>query len=352
MVDAATDRRTDLDPPDPCTFDPAEWRVLAGFWHPVAYAHDVGPAPVGVTLLDEDLVVYRTSQGVVAAKNICLHRGSQLTLGSIDGDELVCRYHGWRYGPEGRCTRIPSQPPERKIAPSVRLLTVGCVERYGVIWVCLSPTPTRPMYEWPECEDPSYRWLSLEPQEWNTSAARQIENFLDVSHFGFVHTGTFGNPDVTLVADVDVQVTEYGLHYEYPYLASNPEISRLGDSPTIQRWMVYDAFLPFTARLRIQYPEKGEGAENVIYNAAQPVSEKRMRVFMFFARSFDHDVPAEEVVDFDRRVVAEDRPVVESQRPERLPLDLTAELHVQADKATIAYRRGLAGLGLGATYSR
>jgi hypothetical protein len=90
----------------------------------------------------------------------------------------------------------------------------------------------------------------------------------------------------------------------------------------------------------------------VIYNAAQPVSEKRMRVFMFFARNFEHEVPAEEVVAFDRRVVSEDRPVVESQRPEKLPLDLAAELHVQADKPTIAYRRALAGLGLGPKFSR
>ena len=109
-----TGRPTKLEPPDPCTIDPAEWEVLTGFSHPFAYSHEVGPAPVGVRLLDEDLVVYRTSQDVVARQgNVCLHRGSQLTLGSIDGDELVCRYHAWRYGPEGRCTRIPFGQAER-----------------------------------------------------------------------------------------------------------------------------------------------------------------------------------------------------------------------------------------------
>jgi len=109
-----TGRPTKLEPPDPCTIDPAEWEVLTDFSHPVAYSHDVGPAPVGVRLPDEDLVVYRTSQDVVARQgNVCLHRGSQLTLGSIDGDELVCRYHTWRYGPEGRCTRIPFGQAER-----------------------------------------------------------------------------------------------------------------------------------------------------------------------------------------------------------------------------------------------
>jgi hypothetical protein len=31
MADVVTGRRTKLEPPDPCTFDPAEWEVLTGF---------------------------------------------------------------------------------------------------------------------------------------------------------------------------------------------------------------------------------------------------------------------------------------------------------------------------------
>jgi vanillate O-demethylase monooxygenase subunit len=340
------------DLPDPCTFDPAEWEILSAFWHPVAYSHDVGTSPVAATLLDEELVIYRTGDGVVVAKNICLHRGSRLTLGRLEGDELVCAYHGWRYGPDGRCTRIPAQPPERKIAPTVRLLTFPAVERYGVVWTCLSRDPRRELPEWPEAEDPAYRWLSLAPQDWHTSAARQVENFLDVSHFGFVHVGTFGNPDVPEVDPVEVETTPTGLRYTFPYLARNPAGSTLGTATTVRRVMEYEAWLPFCARLAIKYPEKGEGAEHVIFNCASPVSAKQMRIFMFFARNFEHETPGEEVVAFDAKIVSEDRPVVESQRPEQLPLDLAAELHVQADRMTIAYRRALASLGLGPTYSR
>src|SRR6266545_3325348 len=49
--------------PDPCTFSPREWETLSGLWHPVAWSTDVADEPVGVTLLDEDLVIYRTSGG-------------------------------------------------------------------------------------------------------------------------------------------------------------------------------------------------------------------------------------------------------------------------------------------------
>jgi phenylpropionate dioxygenase-like ring-hydroxylating dioxygenase large terminal subunit len=337
--------------PSPSTFTDPEWRILSGFWYPVAWSEDVQDIPIAATLLDEELVIFRTSGGVVVAKDICLHRGSRLTLGWLDGDELVCRYHGWRYGEGGRCTRIPSQPPDRKISPRARLFAHPAVERYGVVWTCLGE-PTRGVPEWPEPEDPSYRWMHLPAQDWATSAARQIENFLDISHFSFVHRETFGNPDQTEMHDFDVETTPTGFGYRYPYLAANPGFSGLGGSSTLQRWMTYEVALPFSAKLAIKYPEKGERCEHVIFNCASPMSSKQVRIFMFLARNFDHDVPAQQIVDWDQRIVSEDRPVVESQRPEQLPLDLTEELHVQSDKMTIAYRRELAKLGLGPRYSR
>jgi phenylpropionate dioxygenase-like ring-hydroxylating dioxygenase large terminal subunit len=338
--------------PDPCTFSPKEWEALSGFWYPVAWSSEVGAEPHGATLLDEDLVIYRTSAGVVVARDLCLHRGSRLTLGWIQGDELVCGYHGWRYSTEGRCTRIPSQPADRKISPRVRLFTYPSVERYGIVWTCLSDEPKNELPHWPEAEDSSYRWLNLPHQDWATSAARQVENFLDISHFSFVHRETFGNPDRAEMEDFDVEITPSGLHYDYNYVASNPDFSGLGGAPTILRLMTYDVTLPFSVRLVIHYPEKGDGAKHAIFNSASPVSAKRMRVFFFIARNFDHAQPAEELLAWEAKIVGEDRPVVESQRPEELPLDLQEELHVQSDRMTIAYRKELTKLGLGPWYTR
>jgi len=338
--------------PDPCTFSPREWETLSGLWHPVAWSADVADEPVGVTLLDEDLVIYRTSGGVVVARDLCLHRGSRLTLGWLDSDELVCRYHGWRYGVDGRCTRVPSQPAGRKISPRARLFTYPSVERYGMIWTCLSGSPKEDLPEWPEAEDPNYLWLNLPTQEWRTSAARQLENFLDISHFSFVHRGTFGNPDLAEMTDFDVEITPNGLHYEYPYVASNPDFSALGSTPTILRLMTYDVTLPFAVKLTIHYPEKGKDAKHIIFNTASPTSAKRMRIFFFIARNFDRDRSPEDLLGWEEKIVGEDRPVVESQRPEELPLDLAEELHVQSDRMTIAYRKELTKLGLGPFYTR
>ena len=336
--------------PRDCTFSPGDWEILGRYWHPILFSTDVAGTPVKAKLLDVDLVVYRTSKGVVAARDLCMHRGSPLSMGHMQGDEIVCAYHGWRYGPQGECVRIPSQPAAVRISSRARLLTINCAERYGLIWACISE-PCAGLPDCPVLEDPSYRFLQLGMQSWKTSAARQVENFMDVSHFPFVHAGTFGNPDVTEVARVDVEQTLRGLHYDFPYLASNPKNSPLGGGEVIQRHTTYDVTLPFTVQLTIAYPEKGEGRAHVAFDIASPVSARATNIFFVAARNFDAHIPAEEIIAYDLSIAAEDRPIVEGQRPEELPLDLGEELHVQADAVTIAYRRRLRELGLGRAWS-
>jgi phenylpropionate dioxygenase-like ring-hydroxylating dioxygenase large terminal subunit len=352
-VDAVGDRLARLARGLPVnrTFSENDWSILARFWHPVAFSDQVTDAPVSARLLDIDLVVYRAAQGVVVARDICLHRGARLSLGRIRNSQLECVYHGWRYGPDGACALIPSQPPEGRISPNIRLLTYPACERYGMVWACLSGTPGTGLPEWPEAQDPAYRLLHLPTQDWDTSAARQLENFLDISHFGFVHAATFGNTTDNEIPAVPVERTDSGLHYDFSYLAANPEGSTLGDAPMVQRHTSYDVTLPFACRLTIHYPEHGPDARHVLFDLAAPAAAKQMRVFFFLARNFDHHVPDRDLLAWEAAILAQDRPVVESQQPEQLPLDLGAELHVQADSMTIAYRRELASLGLSALHS-
>jgi vanillate O-demethylase monooxygenase subunit len=236
---------------------------------------------------------------------------------------------GWRYGPDGQCTRVPAQPASRRISPNIRLLTYPVRERYGLVWTCLSGQPRRGLPDFPEAEDPGYRWLTLPPLDWNTSAARQVDNFLDVSHFPFVHRETFGNAAEPEIPEIPVHTTEYGLTYDYNFDANNPDASPMDGADTLV-W---------------------ETSYHVVFNVASPVSARKVRAFFFVCRNFDFDVPAHEIMDWEGKVMNEDKAIVEGQRPEELPLDLSAELHVQSDRMTIAYRRQLAGLGLGADYS-
>ena len=99
----------------------------------------------------------------------------------------------------------------------------------------------------------------------------------------------------------------------------------------------FEMHLPFTATLTIHFP--GE-SRLVIMNAASPVSSRVTRMFAPIARNFDLHIPVEDVHAFNLRIFEEDRLMVETQRPENLPLDLTLEAHIPADKSSIAYRRG------------
>src|SRR5271155_4680313 len=91
--------------PRECTFTETDWHALAPFWYPVAFSHEVTNKPYATKLLDERVVVYRLSDGsLAAAKYICFHRGAPLSLGRVEGDEIICKYHGLRYDSTGRCT--------------------------------------------------------------------------------------------------------------------------------------------------------------------------------------------------------------------------------------------------------
>ena len=87
------------------------YEALREYWHPVAYVSEViDGGPLAVTLLEEPLVLARIDGQVSAFRDICVHRGTALSLGSVDENGLRCGYHGWCYDGEGRCTKIPARP--------------------------------------------------------------------------------------------------------------------------------------------------------------------------------------------------------------------------------------------------
>ena len=76
-------------PPRNSTFHPQDWAVLSRSWYPVARSDAVGENPVQAQLLDVDLVVYRAAGKAIVARNLCFHRGTQLSLGWVENDAAV-----------------------------------------------------------------------------------------------------------------------------------------------------------------------------------------------------------------------------------------------------------------------
>jgi vanillate O-demethylase monooxygenase subunit len=335
--------------PRGCTFTESDWCALAGFWYPVAFSNDVVAKPYPVTLLDERVVVYRLSDGsLAAARDICHHRGVPLSLGHIEADEIICKYHGLRYDRNGRCTCIPAHP-NGAISPRLHLQMFQVQERFGLVWVQLVDNGPSPLPEMKEWDNPNYLQFLPESIAMEAASGRQIEGFLDVSHFPFVHKESFGEPDNPVVPDYSVTKTPRGFVGDYISTVSNYSQKYKHLNPPGFLWhRRFEVFLPFIAKLTVTFP--GGGRLHVL-NAASPVSARKTRLFVPICRNFDKDAPQQETLDFNYQVFAEDIAIVEQQYPEDLPLDLHAEAHFPADRSSIAYRKGLAALGFGRSFT-
>jgi hypothetical protein len=86
-------------------------------------------------------------------------------------------------------------------------------------------------------------------------------------------------------------------------------------------------------------------------NKQNAASARKTRLFVPICRNFDKDAPLQATLDFDYQIFAEDIAIVERQFPEDLPIDLRLEAHFPADRSSIAYRGGLAEIGLGRSYT-
>ncbi|AKG37626.1 aromatic ring-hydroxylating oxygenase subunit alpha [Paenibacillus durus] len=333
--------------PRDCTFTENDWHVLSKYWYPVAIASEIADKPVGVKLLDVKLVCYRSKGKVVIARDLCFHRGAPLSMGWVENDEIVCPYHGFRYNCEGACTAVPAHPSS-KISPKLKLIMYPAVERYGLIWTCLSGAEEQ-IPDFPGWDDPDF--INILPPSFDIagSAGRQMEGFLDVSHFAYVHTDSFGDRNNPEVPQYKVRREGTELFADYWSTVSNYGKGQNAPVPEGFMWLrAFRVFPPFAASLTVHFPDDGK---LMILNCASPVSARYTRLFCPISRNFDKDAPLQPTIDFNLQVFQEDRDMVEAQTPEDLPLDLTAEAHIPADRTSIAYRQLLTELGLGRHYT-
>jgi vanillate O-demethylase monooxygenase subunit len=170
------------------------------------------------------------------------------------------------------------------------------------------------MAEW---DDPDYLPVLPDSVAINAAAGRQVEGFLDVSHFAFVHADSFGEPDNPVVPDYQATKTVRGFVADYLSTVSNysHEYKHLNPEGFLWRRR-FEVFLPFTAKLTVFFPG---GGQLHILNAASPVSARKTRLFVPLCRNFDKESPLQATLDFNHQVFAEDIAIVERQFPEDLP---------------------------------
>ena len=163
--------------------------LIRNEWYVAALAEEVTRTPLRRTILEQDIVFYRKEDGTpVALQNRCAHRSYPLSCGPLKGDRIMCNYHGFEYGPDGRCTHVPSMasPPA-----AVRVRSYDVIECGPFIWIWTGdpefPDRRSRFIDQPWYDPKKWRWVA-EYIPMNANYLGLHENLFDLSHFPFLHT--------------------------------------------------------------------------------------------------------------------------------------------------------------------
>ncbi len=317
--------------------------ALSHAWHPLCRSSEVTTSPRAFTLLAETYVAYRHADGSLRVfVNRCPHRFAPLSLGSCEGDQLRCVYHGWLFDADGVCVEIPALGKGASIPSRARLIGPKAVdESHGMVFVApLEPKTPLPMIT--ASLDPAFQRGDLPVIETRASAGLLADNFLDMAHFPFIHAGTFGAGEAREVPSYAVTRKDLCFEASYEHEFANREDPgvREGIRPLLQRRrLTYRYTAPFHLELAIEFLDAG--GTNVIGFFLTPVDDERVRIYSSLWRN-DLNGSKErmdEAVDFEVEVVKEDLALQSRYENLELPLDITSELHTRADKTTIELRR-------------
>ncbi|HEY4068021.1 MAG TPA: aromatic ring-hydroxylating dioxygenase subunit alpha [Burkholderiaceae bacterium] len=315
-------------------------------FHPVARDDGLGELPIAAHLMAHDLVLWRDASGAVhAAADRCPHRGAALSLGRVRGDTLECAYHGWRFDARGQCVAVPALPAFVPPA-SHKACAYSARVAYGLIWVALTAQPESTVPAFAAEHDARLRKLLCGPYEVATGAPRLIENFLDMSHFAFVHEGLLGDRAHASVEPHTIEFTADGFIATGCKAWQPQSTLQATDGAMID--YTYEVGSPYSCVLTKRAETAPDTEREAIAIFVCPLAPERSRVWIRLAL-IDREASDASLRDFQDTIFRQDQPVLESQRPRLLPITADApvtELHSAADRSSAAYRRCLRERGI------
>jgi 5,5'-dehydrodivanillate O-demethylase oxygenase subunit len=182
-------------------------RFMRMFWHPIYRSQDL-PAGrrVPVKIMGDEFTLYRGESGVShLLAHRCAHRGTQLSVGRVEGDCIRCFYHGWKYAGSGQCVDQPAEDPS--FAAKIRIRSYPTEEYLGLVFAYLGQGALPPMLRFPELEGEGV----LENHTFIRACNffRHLE--LDPAHIAFVHQDSpEAESGLTGIPAIECQETEYG----------------------------------------------------------------------------------------------------------------------------------------------
>jgi len=272
--------------------------LILDCWYVAALTTEVTREVISKRLLGTDVALYRTLSGKpVAVRNRCPHRSFPLSKGRLEGDVLVCGYHGMAFNPSGQCVRMPALP----IVPThADVRSFPLVEMGPLLWIWLGH---------PDRADtsliPDTHWLA--DSNWKTvngffsikaDYVSMHENLLDQTHFPFLHPGAIGTPeyarsklDARMVGD-SVVIDRALLNSPPPGVYAMP--TGLADKPVdrfSEACFVSPALHRAFARIVDNNDPSGK-PRTYRFNIAHiftPETQQSMHYWWFCSRDFKHD---------------------------------------------------------------
>lgn len=192
----------------------------ADAWYPVAIASEVRDRPLARRLLGRPLVVFRAGDRIGVLADRCPHRGFPLSDGRSGPDGVQCPYHGWRFGPDGRCTATPGA----KRPAGATAEAISSVVRDGLVWASLAPAAPVP-----KALPKPFGEAGQDAFWWSIAASRAhwidaIENLLDPAHPHFIHPGLVRSAAHRRPAQVTVIQAEDWVEALYDEDRRNPAV--------------------------------------------------------------------------------------------------------------------------------
>jgi len=313
--------------------------MIQNQWYAIMASKEVGRKPVGVTRMNEKLVMWRDGEGTLKCiYDQCCHRGASLSLGCVKEGDIECPFHGFTYDHLGKVTQIPANGKGAKVADRYKVHGYPVKEAFGFIWLWYGDfkeeLPDIPMFK--DLQDGfAYDTFS---EVWNVHYTRAIENQLDVVHLPFVHKTTIGKGDKTIVNGPVVTWDENLMTF---YVSNSVDDGQTLALKTSEIKNYKSLF-----HLQYQVPNIWQNciSDDVrIFAAFAPIDEEHTRIYLRFYQKFA-PVPviggfiASISNIFNKVILHQDRRVVLSQQPKASELKMDEKL-IPGDLPIIEFRK-------------
>ena len=168
---------------------------LQNDWYIACAARELKRKPMPVRIFSNGYVLWRDEAGNAhACLDRCAHRNAPLSKGYVEHNCIVCPYHGWQFGADGHCEKIPSLAEGRTIPSQAKVHSVSVCEQDGYVWICPGENPPPKPREFPHCDENGWTTFRMKTR-FASNVESCLENFLDCPHTATVHKGWFRNPD-------------------------------------------------------------------------------------------------------------------------------------------------------------